>query len=189
MQHCAQPQNGKIEAVAVVRNQMRPQLIDAFEKSADQLATMFARPFLSCRIKRCCWVRAFEFLVTTKGLMYSEPNQFKASVSKSGSICLSSTKEKKMKVTTALCLVVALGFAPQAFASSSSSSSDGSSSYCPSSDGSSGSSSGSSGYRHPNAGVGNGAEGGATEAKDIDPGRAGEHNQAGKNADKPHSKP
>lgn len=94
-----------------------------------------------------------------------------------------------MKITTALCLVAALGFAPQAFAVSSSSS-DGSSSYCPSSDGSSGSSSsGSSGYRHPNAGVGNGPEGGATEANDIDPGRAGEHNQAGKNADKPHSKP
>ena len=38
-----------------------------------------------------------------------------------------------------------------------------------------------------NSGVGNGAEGGATEANDRDPGKSGAHNQAGKNSFKPNS--
>ena len=40
---------------------------------------------------------------------------------------------------------------------------------------------------HVNAGVGNGAEFGRTEAKDRDPGRSGSHNQAGMNSFKPNS--
>jgi hypothetical protein len=38
-----------------------------------------------------------------------------------------------------------------------------------------------------NAGVGNGAEGGRTEKRDIDPGNSGANNQAGKNSFKPNS--
>lgn len=38
-----------------------------------------------------------------------------------------------------------------------------------------------------NSGVGNGAEGGATEAHDRDPGNSGANNQAGKNSFKPNS--
>ena len=39
-----------------------------------------------------------------------------------------------------------------------------------------------------NAGVGNGADGAATELGDCDPGKSGLHNQAAKNADKPQSR-
>lgn len=38
-----------------------------------------------------------------------------------------------------------------------------------------------------NSGVGNGSEGGPTEAWDRDPGRSGAHNSAGKNVGKPNS--
>ena len=38
-----------------------------------------------------------------------------------------------------------------------------------------------------NAGVGNGSEGGPTEAYDRDPGNSGANNQAGKNVGKPRS--
>ena len=41
--------------------------------------------------------------------------------------------------------------------------------------------------RHVNSGVGNGAEGGSTEKRDLDPGKSGAHNQAGKNFAKPNS--
>ena len=41
--------------------------------------------------------------------------------------------------------------------------------------------------QHVNAGVGNGAEGGRTEKRDLDPGNSGAHNKAGKNFAKPNS--
>ena len=38
-----------------------------------------------------------------------------------------------------------------------------------------------------NSGVGNGSEGGPTEANDRDPGRSGAHNNAGSNVGRPNS--
>jgi hypothetical protein len=39
-----------------------------------------------------------------------------------------------------------------------------------------------------NAGVGNGGDGARTELNDCDPGKSGLHNQAAKNADRPHGR-